>query len=66
MKERGSSGGGFHGIGLAEGRDKWRAVVNMGVSLWVLKVLGSSRAAALSVASQGVLSSIQLEFVSMF
>jgi hypothetical protein len=34
--------GGIDWIGLAQDRDKWRALVKVVMNLWVLKMLGSS------------------------
>jgi hypothetical protein len=47
--------GGVDWIGLDQGRDKWRALVNSVMNLRVLKMLGNYR-----VASRAVLSSIEL------
>jgi hypothetical protein len=47
-------------IGLAQDRYRWRALVNVVMNLWLHKMLGNYRVAAQLVASQVVLSSIEL------
>jgi hypothetical protein len=47
-------------IGLAQGRDRWRALVNSVMNLWFHKMLGIYQAAAQLEASRAVLSSTEL------
>jgi hypothetical protein len=46
--------------GVAQDRGKWRALVNEEMNFWVPYMLGSYRVATKLVASQVVLSSIEL------
>jgi hypothetical protein len=50
----------MHWINLAQVRDQWRALVNMGMKLRVPKMLGSSGVAERLAASQEGLSSTEL------